>query len=120
MHEDDGADEPDNRTLPEIARDDAESMYAQALDSGEVSKFEDDEDAPAYAICFIENAKGERGWAVVVGRGHSWEGLRIGVGGVFDSRRKAARYVSTRIAEDEEEYLERISEDDEGDEDDEE
>ena len=102
--------EPDERSLEEIASDDAEMLYASALDSGRVSSFTDDEEAPAYAICFIENSKGEEGWAVIVARGHSWEGLRIEVGGVFNSMKKAERYVGGRLIEDEEEYERRMAE----------
>jgi len=105
-------DEPDERSLTETARNDAEMLYASALDSGNISSFTDDVEAPAYAICFIENSKGEHGWVVVVARGQSWEGLEIDVGGIFDSKMKAERYVGGRLIEDEEEYEKRMAKDD--------
>ena len=96
-----------------IARGNADELYEAALDSGDVRSFEEDEEAPAYAVCFVENAKGEKGWAVVVARGHSWEGLRIGVAEVFGTPAAARRHVDKRLAADEAEYHERIGEGDE-------
>jgi len=109
-------DNPDERSLTEIARDDAQMLYAGALDSGNISSFTDDEEAPAYAICFIENSNGEHGWVVIVARGQSWEGLEIDVGGIFDSKMSAERYVGGRLLEDEEEYEKRMAGDSEDDE----
>ncbi len=109
-------DNPDERSLMEIARDDAQMLYAGALDSGNISSFTDDEEAPAYAICFIENSNGEHGWVVIVARGQSWEGLEIDVGGIFDSKMSAERYVGGRLLEDEEEYEKRMAGDSEDDE----
>lgn len=102
--------EADDRPLMQIARANADELYAAALDSGPVRSFEEDEDAPAYAVCFVENAKGEKGWAVIVARGHSWEGLRIGVAEVFETLAAARRHVDTRLAEDEVKYRKRIGE----------
>lgn len=109
--------EPDERPLREIASDDAEMLYAEALDSGNVASVEEDEDAAAYAVCLIENAKGERGWVVIIARGHSWEGLRVRAGSIFDTEKKAWRHVSDCVAKDREEYEARMGEDeDEADE----
>lgn len=118
--------DPDERSLKEIARDDAEMLYAEALDSGNIASVEEDENAPAYAVCFIENANGERGWVVIIARGHSWEGLRVRAGGIFDSEKKAWRHVRECVARDREDYEERMEEEEEeedeedGDQDDEE
>jgi len=113
--EDEFHDEPDTRSLSEIASEDAEALYAAALDSGDVRSFEEDEEAPAYACCFIENAKGEKGWAVIVARGFSWEGLEIDVAKVFKSEKKADDYIWGRICDDEDEYRKRMEEEEEED-----
>ena len=116
--EDEGPGERIDAPLILIARGYADELYEAALDTGDVRSFEEDEDAPAYAICFVENAKGEKGWAVVVARGHSWEGLRIGAAEVFGTPAAARRYVDKRLAEDEADYRERIGERDEEDDED--
>ena len=110
----------ENRPLWEIAQDDVASLYERALDSGRVSTFEEDEDAPAYALCFLENSKGEKGWVIITAQGHSWEGLRYDVSEIFEKRKEAEGEIASRLCDDEDRYNERREEENEEEEEEEE
>ncbi len=108
----DRGDEVDARPLEQIARVDVESLYERALDSGAVRSFEEDEDAPAYAICPIENGVGDKGWVVLSVTGSSWEGLSYSVHDVYEHRADADDFVRRSIAADRKRYRKRNGLDD--------
>ena len=110
--EEDGGNEPDERTLEEIADNDAPFLFQQALESDRLMKFEDDIEAPAYALCHLENSQGDKGWVVIIGTGSSWEGIEYSASRIFKTRKAAMKEIDDRMADDEEAYEQRRREED--------
>jgi hypothetical protein len=115
--EHDESDDPktqDARPLAEIARSSMADLYRRALRYGAVSKFEEDDDAPAHAVCFVSNSLGEHGWVVVTAGGYSWEGLDFEVSEVFPTPEQATRQMHCNIATDEFNFEERMADQEAG------